>query len=277
MLVKSPKYRRALSKDQVHLLNLICKFRFVCTDLVAELVDKNRSTVYERLYVLEKQGYVLKVYDKSYKLLGKPAAYCLSAEAITKLRKLKGHDDVSLRNMYKNKSLFTNHAYIAHCLTIMKVYIALKKQYGTDIFNIFSKFELAHDSYFLKPRPDFYLYRKKAHPTKPREYVLDIIDENTPFFARRKRLKAYMEHMESGDWEHEGAYPTLLFVTPDKNIQDKLIKEAVYNYDRYYVNEDDTNTLVTTIGQLTKADKENKKVWQAILQGGDEPIKLNDL
>lgn len=277
MLVRSPKYRKPLSKDQVHVLNIVCKFRFVSTDLVAELVERDRSTVYERLYVLEKQGYLTKVYDKSYKLLGKPASYCLNAQGITYLRKLEGYDDVALRNMYKNKTLFNNPEYIAHCLDIMRVYIALKRQYGTDTLNIFSKFELGRYSYFPKPRPDFYLYRRKAHATKPRRYMLDIIDPQTHVFVRRKRIKLYMEHMDSGDWELDGAYPTLLFVTPNNNIQAKLIKEAEYNYDRYYVNEDETNTLVTTMSKLTRADQDAKKVWQAILQDEDEKVVLSEL
>lgn len=277
MLVSSPKYRKPLSKDQLRILGLVYKFRFVSTDLVAEIVKRDRSTVYERLYVLEKQGYLTKVYYKSYKLLGKPASYCLSAQGITYLRKLEGYDDVALRNMYKNKTLFSNSDYIAHCLCIIRVYIALKRQYGLETFNILTKFELAHLSYFPKPRPDFCLYRRKAHATKPRIYMLDIIDTQTHVFVRRKRIKLYMEHMDSGDWEPDGAYPALLFVTPNKNIQSKLINEAEYNYDRYYVNEDETNTLVTTMGELTRADKEAKKVWQAILQDEDEEIVLSGL
>lgn len=276
MLVKSPKYRKSLSKNQLHVLGILYKFRFVSTDLLAELLGKNRSTVYERLYVLEKQGYALKVYDKSYKLLGKPASYCLSAKAITLLRKDEKLDDVSLRNMYKNKALFQKPEYIAHCLNILRVYIALKRQYGTDTFTMFSKFELAQYSYFPKPRPDFYLVRRKTVASKPKEYILDIIDEQTPFFVRRKRLKTYMEHDDSGEWEYDGdPYPSLLFVVPNRNIQVKLIKEAEYNYDRYYVNKDDTNTLVTTMEALTKADKDNRKVWRAILQDEDEPERTS--
>lgn len=277
MLVKSPKFRKSLSKDQLRLLGLIAKFRFVSTDLLAEILEKDKSTVYERLYVLEKQGYVLKVYHKTYKLLGKPAAYCLSTAGITMLRKDEHKDQVSLRNMYKNKSLFGNEEYISHCLTMMQVYRALKRQYS-DTFHVFSRFELARLSYFPKPRPDFYLWRIKSHATKPIHYMLDIIDDNAPFFVRRKRLKAYMEHMESGEWEYdETDYPSLLFVAPNKNIQAKLIKEAEYNYDRYYVDEDETSTLVTAIDQLIKSGKDNKKLWQAILQAEDEKIVLSSL
>ncbi len=101
MLEKSPKYRRQLSVKQIGLLKLVYKFRFVSTDLLAEAESRDRSTVYECLYVLEKQGFVAKRYDKTYRLAGKPASYFLTPQAIGLLRKYDDLSEKSLRNMYK--------------------------------------------------------------------------------------------------------------------------------------------------------------------------------
>lgn len=72
--VVESKHRSKLSVEQVKLLGLVAKFRFVTVEIVSKWREKSKATIYERLAVLEDQRYIQKRYEKSWKLLGRPAS-----------------------------------------------------------------------------------------------------------------------------------------------------------------------------------------------------------
>ena len=55
--------RYKISPTQGKILGSLFKYRFLTSDLLAALMKKDRSTIYERLAVLVDQGYVAKKYD----------------------------------------------------------------------------------------------------------------------------------------------------------------------------------------------------------------------
>ena len=129
MLVKQPKYRKQLSKDQVKLLGVIGKFRFVTVPLLSEWRNKDKSTIYERLLVLTEQGYLHKTYDKRWKLLGKPAVYSLAAKGVKALRdKTDWFPEAVYKNQYKNRT--ASLQLVDHSLDLFKLCVQLKKQFG---------------------------------------------------------------------------------------------------------------------------------------------------
>lgn len=257
MKASGVKYRKGLSQGQVRVLNIVFKFRFVSCELLAKYLEKDRSTIYERLSVLVKQGYVDKQYGGSYKLAGKPAIYSLATKGIRALLKSEGNLSRSgLRNMYRNSSLTPE--YIQHCLDVFAVFIALKRQYGPK-FNIYSKNELSGEETFPTTKPDLYL-QGKGTADRP-HYMLDIFDTATDFMTRRKRLKALFAHEDSGDWDEEyGNYPCYLFVVAEEKVIPRLVKEVEYYYNRSYVDEEEITTHITSLGKLTC--EEDPKVWQ---------------
>ena len=277
MITKNPKYRKQLSELQLDIFILGYKFRFIIVDLVAEYFGKNRSTIYERMHVLEQQGYLTKVYDGSYKLLGKPASYCLSSTAITLLKNSgKDLDKNSLQNMYKNKRLFSNGSYIKHCHDVMKLQMSLRRQYGKT-FEIYTRFEIADYDWFPKPKPDLFLNRNRHSETKPNSYLLVLIPDNTDFYVRRKRVKSMVEHSDTGEWEPEGAYPSFLFVAINKSIQKKLNSEIKYNYDRFYIDEDVIKSLTTTYDELINSESKKDKIWVDVMESDEDGTMLASL
>ncbi len=108
--------------------------------------------------------------------------------------------------------------------------------------------------------------------------MLDIFHEDTLYWLRRKRIKTYMEHIDSGEWDavSSDGYPSLLFVTPNEKVQARVLKEAEYGYDRYFVDEDKTGTFVVTHEALTSKGTDTK-VWRGIYEEEDEEIKFLSL
>ncbi len=242
VLVASPKYRRPLNSNQIRVLELCYTFRFVSVDLLAELLGKHRSSVYEGLYVLERQGYIGKRYDKTYRLAGKPASYYLATKGIRYLRENTELDQTTLRNYYKNKSMRQEH--IDHCLNIFRIALALKKQVGSR-FNIFPRYTLNRES-FPSPLPELFLERKGSSD-KP-SYVLDKFEAGTFTWILRKRMRQHEEYAEGSEY----LYPDVLFVAGNQSTENSLFKLTYENYA-------DFDYLITQQDLLLAS--EDGKVW----------------
>jgi hypothetical protein len=181
VLVPRPNYRRPLNVNQLKLLSLCYKFRFISAELTAKVQNKDRSTIYESLYVLEKQDYVVKRYDISYKLRGQPASYCLSAKGIHHL--LTTHPEYfdlsSLRNQNRNSSYPDEK--IKKCLGVFELYLALNNQTDKQ-FSIYTQYELDRSEY---PYPLPLLKIENENENMP-DYILDFIEAFTHSWRIRK-------------------------------------------------------------------------------------------
>jgi hypothetical protein len=248
----SPKYRKALNANQVGLLKLVYKFRFVNTSLLAEVVGKDKSSVYENLYVLVNQEYITKRYDKTYRLRGRPASYCLATKGIRYLRENTKASHKALKNMYKNKRM--GEEYIDHCLLAMRISTTLKKQ-TNGVFSIYSRFELSDYDFFIKPLPDLYLRRDKPKADHQFNYNLDIFDPNLPFWMFRKRISAYQDHRFMVELADGQTYPYVLLVAPNERTEKRLRHyiENIYSIVEIYT---------TTTDRLLNPDDVHKAVWR---------------
>lgn len=176
MLVQVPKHRKSISKSQLRLLLVIFKFRFVSCDYIGQYLAKDKSTIYERLFVLVQQGYVHKDYDSTYRLRLRPAVYSLTTQGISCLLKIEVTlSELALRNMYKNSS--ASLQLVDHSLNVFKLCVLFRKQYP-DIFDICTRSELSADNHFIRPLPDMYLRRAYKRSAKP-SYQLETIEAGT--------------------------------------------------------------------------------------------------
>ena len=259
MLNVSPKYRRPISSKQVYLLKLVFKFRFVSVDLLAEILGKDRSSIYENLYVLVKQEYIAKRYDKTYRLRQRPASYCLATKGVKYLRENTNLSQKALRNMYKNKNMDENH--IDKCLLVMNIAITLQKQ-STNAFNISTRYDLTDEEFFLRPLPDLYLSRKKPKEDKQSDYTLDIFEPNLPTWVLRKRLRAYQDHCDEAELD-DGEYPDVLLVAHNDSTERRLlrlIESMLQDFELY----------TATVDRILDSDNAHKPVWRDVFAEEDE-------
>lgn len=264
MLKKEPKYRKTLTEKQLRLLKLIYKFRFVSVPLLAEVLGRNKSSVYENLYVLVGQGYVEKRYDGSFRLAHIPAIYCLDTKGIKLLRNEEHKlSDMALRNMYKNKRM--NLEYINKCLQALEIFSTFKRHYS-DTFSIFSRFELSDYDFFPRPLPDFYLRRVGSKEDEVNEFMVSILEKSVPYFVHIKKMRTYQTHEEEEGWE--GDYPCVLLIAPTDAIE-KRLRKTIENTSQ------DFEFYTTTVDRLIATDRE-PAVWAEAFEE-DELISLNDM
>ena len=232
-----PKRRYSISKSQVDILLYLHKYRFLTSDLLAVLLQKDRSTIYERLSVLVDQEFVAKQYDSSFRLRTRPATYCLAPAGIRFL-KARGIDRTQLH--YKSRN-FTEEQ-IDEQLLYTKFATTLKSSYK-DSFGVYTKYQLRHGAY-VQPTPHLLLSGKSD--TVP-DYVLDYF----PAFTASWRLKRRINQHDQTAYEAETIYPHLLMVAGNKSTEKRLVRltEELYA---------DFEVFVTTEERLLSCEK---KIW----------------
>lgn len=234
-----PKTRYRISESQVSLLLLIMKYRFVSSDVLADVLSKDRSTIYERLSVLVDQSYVVKLYDKTHRLRQRPVIYYLAPAGIRFLKKA-GHDKTNLH--YKNKS-FTDEQ-IDEQFLLGKLARAIHKPYGKT-FSLYTKYQFGADMFYLTPPPYAKLVAKEE--TTP-DYFIEYFPAFHSSWKIRKRIN---QHIEYADEHDEYIYPHLLLVCGNASTEKRVISmtEELYT---------DFEVLVTSQERLLSGDK---KVW----------------
>ena len=232
-----PKRRYSISKSQVDILLYLYKYRFLTSDLLAMLLQKDRSTIYERLSVLVDQGYVVKQYDRTFRLRRRPATYCLAPAGIRYLKQ-QGIERTQLH--YKSRT-FTEEQ-IDEQLLYAKFGIVLKSSYK-ESFEVYTKYQLKHGAY-VKPTPHLLLQGKSD--TLP-DYVLDYFPAFTVSWRLKRRIN---QHDEAAD-ELETIYPHLLLVAGNARTERRLV---LFTQELYA----DFEVFVTTTERLISGEK---KIW----------------
>ncbi|HEY4963937.1 MAG TPA: hypothetical protein VIH90_04545 [Candidatus Saccharimonadales bacterium] len=242
-------HRKHLNPNQVQLLKLLYKFRFVSSDLLAKYRDVTRTGINHSLTILVDQILVDRRYDKSYKIQGKSAVYCLTPVGLRMLMDYMPLNDNVVHAMYKNKTV--SEGFIDECLRVVEVCTALNSLYP-DTFSIFTRSELAQFDYFPEPKPFLYLSRKKPLKGKQNDYMLDIIADNRKFIIK-KRIQTYINHHDSGNWGDE-EYPTILLLCATPRIEENALKfteSLLEDFDFY----------TSTIKRFLESDNRDSAIW----------------
>jgi hypothetical protein len=237
MRSSEPKTRYHISKSQIELMLYLLKYRFINSDLLAELLVKDRSTIYERLSVLVSQGYIAKQYDKSFRLRERPATYCLAPAGIRYL-KHHGHERTQLH--YKNK-YFTEEQIDAQLL-YTKIWLILRKHYP-DKFYSYTKYQLDPSDY-VKPTPHLKL---EGTTDKIPDYLVEVFPAGTMSWRIRKRINMHSETDNESDY----IYPNLLLIAGNVSTEKRIIKMATDLYAEFDI-------FTTTLNRLISGEK---KIW----------------
>ena len=243
---------RSLNPAQIEVLELLHKFKFASADLIAQHFRKSSGVfVYKRLQILVDQGYVIKRFDKSYKIQGKPASYCLSPAGGRLLNEREGTSElINIKALYKNKTL--TEAYVTHCMEIFSIYLRLRTIYA-DSLRFFTKNELTKYDYFPEPLPDAYFRLSTESDTK--QFFIIVCSASQPFFTYTRRLKRLLAYVDDEEWSvTETELPATLLICETYALQKRLQKQAT----KIFENAEEDITLALT----------NK----AILFNGDVPV-----
>jgi len=260
--MKSTNHKSSLNLKQIRLLKLIYKFRFVTSTQISKYESLTSRTINYRLEVLADQGYIGIFFDKSYKLLGKPARYYLTLKGINFLKTEPGINLHSLKLMYKNKSI--SNPSIDHHLLVLDIYIKLRTKFNEG-YRIYGKYEIYGSQIYPDPPADIYIQKIKSSNNTRSDYLIDIF-EATPNFIIEKRLKAIMKHLEEGEYQKttNRPYPSILMICDNKNVEQKLVKSIEYIYDSTLNYQQPI--LTTTLKRFNEAKSIDDIIWMNALE-----------
>jgi len=231
-----------LNNNQLHILVLIYKFRFITIPLLTNYLNlKYLSTILRTLRLLEEKGYIHRKYELAYKIDRKPAIYWLTAKGVAVFKDDSRFNPSVLHSYYKNKSL--SEEFIQHNLDTFKAYNAIKNTYK-DKFEMFTKQEITHLTDFPEARPDIYLRGSN-------EYFI-VLAHDMQTFLLKKRLKDYVNHSEEIGWGSSD-YPTLLFVLKNNASETRFLDFANSLLDSAGIDPNELPIAVTTIKAISQS------------------------
>lgn len=237
-----PKYRRPLNSLQLQLLTTLYKFRYATAGLIADSQGATSTRVIlARLKVLTDQEYIGQNYDKSYRLIGKPASYYLLPKGVQVLRQQSFADPNVLKRVYYDKN--QDDVHITHRLNIFKSYNIIKQNYP-GAFQFYSKSELTGRKYIPKDLTDALLKRKNGYskPQAPLNHGIPKLNEENYFLsyyeATKKTwqlnnsIRRYISYAETEKWQKatKQEFPIVLLVCEDekqRRLAQKIAEKAL--------------------------------------------------
>lgn len=224
-------------------LKTVLKFRYVTTDNLANTHSITTNSAYSALEILNKAGYLQKIYEKSYRLLNKSARYFLTQQALTLLR---SQADIQLDEaIWKSRKTDGKKTpdFIDLQVALHAAYNDFKGRFG-DKIAIDTALELHGTEGIIKPLPGLLVTPKRG-----KQFFVEIADNQHLFFIR-KRIRKYIENYESNEWEWD-TYPDVYFIRSSASDRTRLRKFIEQLMDDNYLDDDDfTFNIVSGVNQI---------------------------
>ena len=257
--VDNVKYRRPLNKQQLRVLFVLYWYRFCTSKQIAvSLKRSDPKAIQNKLQILEEQGFIGKRYDKSYKLMGRPAEYYLTPNGARALEAAQPDttNPWATKSLYKNRTV--SNEFLKHSVRVVDVAQRLRTLYGDKPW-ILPKSYMAKYSFYPKWTPDLHPKIPKRGETPTKHYCVDVWDGSKPFFVSVRKTRNYVNFKESGDWQEDEPYPAVLAICEDAYAQKKLGRQMKRILDDSW--DDELVFATTTRRQLQEATKATDKIW----------------
>jgi len=252
-----------LNTNQLRVLGLLYKFRFVTVPLLQEyLGHKHPTTIRNTLRTLQEQSLIVRVLDTSYIKLARPAHYFLDKAGLKLLSEDPNTDKQVLHSYYKNRVLSDDA--VLHNLAVMTANNAISAN-NPNTFDIFTKYELNSFSEFPEQKPDLYLHSQDGKT----EYFI-VLAHDSQLFITKKRLQQIVEHSEDEGWNSR-KYPSLLYIMHTSSQESQLLDFGFKLLENAGIGEDELQ-IATSTYKAVSSKPYASNIWTFI--GSEAPKAL---
>ena len=252
------------TSKQLEILRLFYRFRFLTSNQLIIMLDLKRTNpnqIHQRLTKLLANKYIDRHYSQQYKIDRRPAEYFLIDDGIGVLKQYMADkcNDKVLHNIYGDKKAQSSS--IAHCLRVGSTYCCLKERYGDDL-KFFTKSQVAPYKYFPKQKPEALI--RLDIDGKQKEFFLEIINPNTPFFSYVGKIKRYIEYSDAGTWQEENhkKLPAVLFLGDTVSTEIRIQKQAARLIKRHY--DDEPKVYTSNFDKLKTIQPGYDRIWRDV-------------
>ena len=208
-----------ITNQQQALIRLIYRYRFLeRNQLQAFMHHKDKRRISAWLKDLRQKQYIEWLYDPDDPIeKTKPAVYYMGLNEIRFLRALNEYPPEELRKRYKEPT--RQQPFIDRCLLLADCCLNLEaNSKGNKHYSYMTESDYVNpesDYNFLSELKPHLCFEKKAN-NQTTNYLLEIYDSSLPRYRVKKRLKDYVDYLNSGDWEYEMGIelPIIMLVCP---------------------------------------------------------------
>jgi len=222
----TPTSHYALTTKQLAILNLLYRFRFTTSQLLAQSTHTNKDIINKRLKLMMELNYIDRKFEPEYHLLRKHATYYLMPEGIKALKQApdKKYSLKVFRNMAREED--KSEQFINHHLAVFSLYCTLRTMYGDEL-RFFTKSQLTTFEHYPQPLPDAYI--RIGDGDDERQFFLDVLHESQPFFIATRKVMQYIAYADEGrkEWERktDTALPSVLLICDNPSLKKRLQKK----------------------------------------------------
>jgi len=204
-----------ITPAQQTILTLLYRYRFLERKHIQQLLGHtNKSRTIRWLKDLREKGYIEWLYDAynpATKSSSIPAIYFLSANGIRWLRQ-QGYLETELHKRHKDRERQPD--FIDRCLLLADCCLHLQGRNNntndlvhydyaveTDYLDPDSKYHFLAASECIRPNLVFTKAYREGDETMHQTYLVELFDITTPRYMVKKKLKSYIEFLDSDEWE----------------------------------------------------------------------------
>ena len=252
-----------ITKKQLEIIILVYRFRFLNRLQIQKLLNQKQKN---RINYWLKDLYDKKIIGRNYsKKFGdniKPAVYFLKSKSKNYLIDQVEKDTKLTERIYGEKN--RSQKFINHCLLSADFYLNLKKSPEDRQIYFYTKIDLLDHDYLPSSHPDAYVATKKNKRLK--RYFFEIIDEGTPRFIIRAKIKQYLEYYSDNTWQEvtKHPFPKILILCPNdliKNYLHSFIPRIIVEEDQeevdFYLSIKPSNRWVSALEEMETAPEDN--------------------
>lgn len=261
--------QRKLNSDQLRLLHVLYSFRFGTRSLIASYLNKpNNTSLYSRIKILEKYGYLNKRYESSYKLAGREAEFYITHKGARLLRDAKMIDatDAELLSVYKDKDI--SDSYVQQLTLLFNIRNLFTSKYELQWF---TGRDIKPLDYFPKNRPVAFISLKADN--KVIRCFVEYVPIGTSISAIRGKLKHYSAYFQQDVWgETETPFPKIIYIAEDGMTEQGIryhIKKEMFRADT------DIEYFTTTKKAILNMDISDE-IWTSI-EDSNTVLSLEDI
>lgn len=263
--------RHSLNQDQLKVLTAVYSYRFITRSLLAEYLDRpNNTSLYSKLQILVKHGYLAFHFKKQYRLAGREAEYYITPNGLRALRDSNTFavTDTMVAAVHKDKTV--GQDFIEQTTTIMRLRNRLNSAHQH--LQIFTSRDTQSLDYFPSPRPSLFLSVKNGATVK--RFFLEYIPANTLDSKIKKRLQLYNRYYEEDEWSVTGTpFPGILFIT-GSSLKERTLHSQIER--EKYRADIDISYCSTTLKAALSLTADSAEIWTDSAEPG-ELLSLSDL
>ncbi len=255
--------KNKITKKQLEIITLLYRFRFLNRLQIQKLLNHKKIS---RINIWLKNLYDKKIIGRNYSnKLGdniKPAIYYLKSKSKNYLVDQLEEDDKMMKRIYGENN--RSPRFINHCLLSADFYFNLKKSSEAEEIFFYTKVDLISHDYLPLNHPDAYVAIKKGKKIK--RYFWEVIDEGTPRFVIRTKIKQYLEYYESQTWQEgtDHPFPKILILCPNDLIKEylhsfipRIMEEESQDEIDFYLSTKPSNRWVSALEEMETTPEDN--------------------